>query len=175
MNEVDTDGVFPAPLIEKHFLAEIPESTFRQSNPAAAKAVAKTNKFIRLFQKKQQYNRTQRAKPAHPVCVEFNAAAWLRFDTKPEKPVSLLLVFEDSRGEFAVIADESVVSEERQVMLSGTVCFESIGELKRMSVHCAGTDHTTKIIVDELHVQKIGKANENDKQELNEVQRYLTG
>lgn len=147
--------VFPIHLFRVRTLAEVPRSIFSDA-PQCEDPLdreKRRNFLAKLRRGKSQIHPTQM--PNQTFHYDFNAAVWMQFVQQPQKPISLALVYRDSRGEYGVIVDEAGVSDRGAAMLSGNVTIESRGPIQSLPACCLGVEDSISFSVEELYVQRI--------------------
>ncbi|MFC3150399.1 hypothetical protein ACFOEK_05125 [Litoribrevibacter euphylliae] len=138
-------------------LLEVPLSEFldrpKCENPLDQKSRLD---FFKLLRGKSKEAPTQpKVNPNLKQAHQFNTAVWLSFKNPPEKPVALLLQYKDSKGEFAIVVDESVPDSSTTMMLSGDTYLEFYGELEYLKAIATGLKREHLFFVEDVHVQRI--------------------
>lgn len=144
-------------------LLEVPQSEFLDKpqckNPLDQKSRLD---FFKLLRGKSKDTPAQpKVNPKQKQTRQFNTAVWLSFKNPPEKPVALLLQYKDSKGEFAVVVDESVPDSSTTMMLSGDTYLEFYGELEYLRAIATGLKQEHLFFVEDVHVQRIRSKNAN--------------
>ncbi len=145
----------PAALFKSTLLQEVPRSEFLgltgSLNP---KNKQQRHSFIKMLRK----SKSPASRPVDPYKksdIAFDISSWLRFKKPPTRPVGILVCYQDSKGEFAVIVDETRVTQSSPVLLSGNIILSIHGELKYMQVRGTGIRCESGLMVDKIQVKKI--------------------
>lgn len=144
----------PSRLLKPRELAEVPRAEYGELVPETD--LVNTGKRLAFL------NRLRKAPKAEPRVtqatrkrkVHLNAAAWMRTSCAPDQPVSLVLHYEDSSGDFCVMVDEVKTNEHGAVMMSGHVTLELKGDVTFVRAAVSGLGNEDTILVDELYVQR---------------------
>ena len=114
-------------------LASVPKSTF--ANPQVTANMSK-----------------------HVWTARFNVACWLRVHYAVQSPITLKLLFKDSRGWQQVFVDEGFINAHNRLLLSGAAAIQAMGPVVDMKVNVAGVSSAMRLSAEELFVQKIQEA-----------------
>ncbi|MCP5169578.1 MAG: hypothetical protein H6999_07465 [Hahellaceae bacterium] len=146
----------PLNILRPRILAEVPVSEYSDlAKPTQLHQAEKRRSFISLL-RSGSAPKTPAAQNSTQKCVyEFNVAAWIRVSRSEKQVFSLVLCFEDAKGERAVLVDEAEISANYSLMLAGKAEIKSHGPLKSLRVGCVGLRPDQRPIIDELHVQRI--------------------
>jgi len=87
--------------------------------------------------------------------LSFNVAAWLKVNKSCNQLISLVISYKDSEGEFSIVVDEDLISEDYSLMLSGSVTLNSKGVPEFIRICVAGLNADQNVFVDDLHVEKV--------------------
>ncbi len=146
--------VMPAKFLKLRLIAEVPRSEYiSNKTPKHLQDKEKRSSFIkklRLVAGKKPEKTTDFTVHSY----KFNVAAWLKTNKAQAQPISLMLRFEDSKGAFVVMIEETLIETHLPIMFSGLASFKTRGELKSLQVCAAGISPDETIIVDELFVQR---------------------
>ena len=91
----------------------------------------------------------------HAWSAQFNVACWLRVHYAVQSPITLKLLFRDSRGWQQVSVDEGFINSHNRLLLSGAARIRAMGPVVEMKVNVAGISPAMRLSAEELFVQKI--------------------
>ena len=144
----------PTKFLKLKVLADVPRAEFIEGpSPEELQDAKKRKSFLGRLRKEPKP--VKPAMTGGPVTLVFNAAAWMRVPDSAKQTVSLFICYKDRSGEFAMLVDESDISENYSLMLSGCITIESNGTPEHVRICCAGLHEGQLTFVDELHVQKV--------------------
>src|SRR5690606_4119702 len=145
----------PTKMFQFHVLAEVPRSVYMDApvldDPKYQK---KRLDFLKLLRLKSSKSEEKSTGAGGRLRCTLNAAVWLRFNEAPSQPLSLILVYRDQKGEFAVTVDQAKAGPTGSLMLSGNVFVESRGDVEYIRACLVGLEPGQHYTVDELYVQK---------------------
>lgn len=147
--------VVPAKLLQLHVLAEVPRSIYMDAPSLEdGKDQKKRLDFLKLLRLKTPPEKSSTATSNSRFHCALNAAVWLRFNEAPPQPLSLMLVFRDQKGEFAVKVDEAKAGPTGSLMLSGNVQLDARGSVEYIRACLVGLEEGQHFTIEELYVQK---------------------
>ncbi len=144
-------------LRETTLLLDVPQSEFLDT-PKCDDPLdhsSRLNFFKLLRSKTRAQPKTPPVNPKQKQIRQFHTAAWLSFRNPPNKPVALLLAYQDSKGEFALVVDERTPDSSPTMMLSGDTQIEFYGELQYVRAIATGLKKEHQFYIEDVHVQRI--------------------
>lgn len=145
----------PTKMFQFHILAEVPRSIYMDAPfLEQPKDEKKRLDFLKLLRRKPSKLEAQALQTNGKLNCTLNAAVWLRFNEAPSQELSLVLVYRDQKGEFAVTVDQAKAGPTGSLMLSGNVSLESRGNVEYVRACLVGLEPGQRFTVDELYVQK---------------------
>jgi hypothetical protein len=144
-------AIFPARLLPKTHLAPVSRALYAvESSPQ----VVESRPSLLTFLKPKPSTKLHADNRKPPSVLHFSIAAWLRLEKPVQGNLSLIMVYRDDRGEFAVLMEEINATEQDVLMLSGEVEFPVIGVVHKIDLYLGGHENIS-VSVEQLYVKKL--------------------
>jgi hypothetical protein len=144
-------AIFPARLLPKTHLAPVSRALYAVE---ARPQVVESRPSLLTFLKPKPSTKLQTDNRKPPSVLHFSIAAWLRLEKPVQGNLSLIMVYRDDRGEFAVLMEEINATEQDVLMLSGEVEFPVTGVVHKIDLYLGGYENIA-VSVEQLYVKKL--------------------
>jgi hypothetical protein len=147
-------AIFPARLLPKTHLAPVSRALYAvEARPPVVEAKPSLLTFLKP-KPSAKLSALQGDTRRAPSVLHFSIAAWLRLDKPIQGNLSLILVYRDDRGEFAVLMEEINATDQDVLMMSGEVEFPVTGVVNKIDLYLGGHENIA-VSVEQLYVKKL--------------------
>ena len=90
--------------------------------------------------------------------LPLDVSMWVRCSIAPQKPIGLLVRYNDKLGEHELLVEEEDNLSSLSVLLAGRIELPFVGWVDALSLHCSGMSKKHQLHMESWHVKRIEKA-----------------